>query len=83
MIRKYLSERPRNTIEIASWIESQAEIKGNPSDITRLLESDDSIVMIGTVRKSGVRSNDVLISEWANLAWVKHHERNQSKKQGR
>jgi len=83
MIRKYLSEKPRNTIEISSWIESQAEMKDGPSDLTRLLESDDSIVMIGTVRKSGVRSNDALISEWANLTWVEHHERGRAGKKER
>ncbi len=83
MIRKYLSEKPRNTIEISAWIESQAEIKEEPSDLTGLLESDDSIVMIGTVRKSGVRSNDALISEWANLTWVEHHERGRAEKQER
>ena len=83
MIRKYLSEKPRNTIEISSWIESLDEMKDGPSDLTGLLESDDSIVMIGTVRKSGVRSNDALISEWANLTWVEHHERGRAGKKER
>jgi len=39
--------------------------------------------MIGTVRKSGVRSNDALISEWANLTWVEHHERGRAGKKER
>jgi hypothetical protein len=39
------------------------------------LESDDSIVRIGVVRKSGVIDNKFPLSEWATEEWVKYHER--------
>ncbi len=80
LIRNYLSERPRNTIEITTWLSSQLEGKNCPDDITSILEADNSIVRIGTVRKSGIRLTDLPVSEWASDSWVKHHERSQSNK---
>ncbi len=75
LIRKYLSERPRNTIEISVWLASQIDSVNSPSDITRILESDDQIARIGTVRKSGMRRSESPVSEWAASSWVEHHER--------
>ena len=75
LIRKYLSERPRNTIEISVWLASQIDSVNSPSDITRILESDDQIARIGTVRKSGMRRSESPVSEGASSSWVEHHER--------
>ena len=53
IIRKYLSEHPRNSAEIATWLSSQEGYSGS-SDLALLMETDTSIVRIGTVRKSGM-----------------------------
>ena len=78
LIRKYLSERPRNTIEISAWLANQMDSANNHSDITRILESDDHITRIGTVRKSGMIRTESPVSEWASNSWVEHHERNEA-----
>jgi len=78
LIRKYLSERPRNTIEISAWLANQIDSANSPSDITSILESDDQITRIGAVRKSGMRRGDSPVSEWASNGWVEHHERTQA-----
>ena len=78
LIRKYLSERPRNTIEISAWLANQMDSANSHSDITRILESDDHITRIGTVRKSGMRRIESPVSEWASNSWVEHHERNEA-----
>jgi len=78
LIRKYLSERPRNTIEISAWLANQMDSANNHSDITRILESDDHITRIGTVRKSGMRRTESPVSEWASNSWVEYHERNEA-----
>ena len=78
LIRKYLSERPRNTIEISAWLANQMDSANSHSDITRILESDDHITRIGTVRKSGIRRTESPVSEWASNSWVEHHERNEA-----
>ena len=78
LIRKYLSERPRNTIEISVWLANQMGSANRSSDITRILESDEHITRIGTVRKSGMIRSESPVSEWASNSWVEHHERNES-----
>ena len=80
LIQKYLSERPRNTIEISAWLANQMDSANSHSDITRILESDDHITRIGTVRKSGMRRTESPVSEWASNSWVEHHERNEAGK---
>lgn len=78
LIRNYLSERPRNTIEISTWLSRQIDPQNHPADITSILESDDHITRIGTVRKSGMRRSNSPVSEWASSDWVEHHERKES-----
>ena len=74
IVRNYLSERPRNTAEIAVWLNRHDdEAKG--ADVAALLESDSSIVRIGTVRRSGMTGSAPPLSEWATEKWVRHHER--------
>ena len=73
-IRKYLSEQPRNSAEIVAWLSSQEDSLGS-LDLTALMESDATIVRIGTVRKSGMTGSTPPLSEWATDEWVQHHER--------
>ena len=72
-IKKYLTKKPRNTAEIYSWL-SKKNILPN-YDVAELLESDDSIVRIGVVRKSGMIDKKLPLSEWATKEWVRYHER--------
>ena len=78
IIRNYLSEKPRNTIEISAWIANQIDYANSPSEITKILESDERITRIGTLRKSGMVGSDVTVSEWATNSWVQHHQRKES-----
>ena len=52
IIRKYLAEKPRNTAEISAWVNSQNS-PSNSAEITAVMESDETLVRIGTVHKSG------------------------------
>ena len=75
MIRKFVSERPRNTAEIANWLEGRSEFGDTRNDISGVLESDRSIIRIGTIRRSGISGREYPLSEWATEEWVAHHER--------
>ena len=74
IVRNYISERPRNTAEIAAWL-NRHDDGTRGSDIAAILESDGSFVRIGTVRTNGMTGNSPPLSEWATEKWVKHHER--------
>ena len=81
LIGKFVSIKPRNTAEIVSWLEEQKEIQSSKSDISGLLESDESIIRIGTMRRSGITGREYPLSEWATDEWVAHHERGLSMKE--
>lgn len=72
-IKRYLTKKPRNTAEIYTWL-SKKNILPN-YDVAELLESDDSIVRIGVVRKSGMIDKKFPLSEWATADWAKYHGR--------
>ena len=74
IIRKYISEQPRNSAEIATWLSGQKGYSGS-LDLASLMETDTSIVRIGTVRRSGMAGSTPPLSEWATEEWVQHHER--------
>ena len=76
LVKKHLSDKPRNTTEINEWISKQIDINSE-FDLTAILESDPSIVRIGRVRRSGVVGKISPLSEWATDEWVHHHEREQ------
>lgn len=82
LVKKYLSEKPRNTTEISELISQQKDINSS-FDLAAILESDPTIVRIGRVRRSGVVGKKSPLSEWATEEWVNHHERKQSEKQER
>jgi len=75
IIRKYLADKPRNTAEISAWLSSM-DNPSNSSEIAAVMESDATLVRIGTVHKSGMAGNSPPLSEWATAEWVRHHERN-------
>ena len=81
LIRKFVSEKPRNTAEIVSWLGAQKEIQQTNTDISGLLESDETIIRIGTMRRSGIAGREYPLSEWATDEWVAHHERGLSMKE--
>ncbi|MEC7101096.1 MAG: DUF3860 domain-containing protein [Candidatus Thermoplasmatota archaeon] len=81
LIRKFVSSKPRNTAEIVSWLEAQKDIQSSKIDISGLLESDETIIRIGTMRRSGIAGREYPLSEWATDEWVAHHERGLSIKE--
>ena len=81
LIRKFVASKPRNTAEIVSWLEAQKEIQSSKTDISGLLESDETIIRIGTMRRSGIAGREYPLSEWATEEWVAHHERGLSMKE--
>ena len=81
LIRKFVASKPRNTAEIVSWLEAQKEIQTSKTDISGLLESDETIIRIGTMRRSGIAGREYPLSEWATDEWVAHHERGVSRKE--
>ena len=80
LIRKFVASKPRNTTEIVSWLEGQKEIQSSKTDISGLLESDETIIRIGTMRRSGIAGREYP-PEWATDEWVAHHERGLSTKE--
>lgn len=76
LVKKHLSEKPRNTTEINDWISKQM-ILNSTFDLAAILESEPTIVRIGRVRRSGVVGKKSPLSEWATEEWVQHHERKQ------
>ena len=79
LVKKHLSEKPRNTVEIKHWLSENIDLNDN-YDLAAILESDPSIIRIGRVRKSGLVGKESPLSEWATDKWVLHHEREQPKK---
>jgi len=51
LVKKYLSEKPRNTTEISELISQQKDINSS-FDLAAILESDPTIVRIGRVRRT-------------------------------
>jgi len=72
-IRNFLNNKPRNTVEISSWL-SQMNISLN-LDLAKFLEADEFIVRIGEVRNSGVIDPSYSLSEWVTMDWTDHHGR--------
>jgi len=81
LVKKHLSEKPRNTVEIKEWLSNNVYLEDN-YDISAILESDPTIVRIGRIVKSGVIGKESPLSEWATDEWVLHHKRKQPRNDG-
>jgi len=81
LVKKHLSEKPRNTVEIKDWLSENILLEDN-YDIAAILESDPTIIRIGRIMKSGVLGKEYPLSEWATDEWVLHHERKQPEVNG-
>ena len=81
LVKKHLSEKPRNTVEIKDWLSENILLEDN-YDIAAILESDPTIIRIGRIMKSGVIGKEYPLSEWATEEWVLHHERKQPEVNG-
>ena len=81
LVKKHLSEKPRNTVEIKDWLSENIGLEDN-YDIAAILESDPKIIRIGRIMKSGVIGKEYPLSEWATDEWVLHHERKQPEVNG-
>ena len=81
LVKKHLSKKPRNTVEIKDWLSDNIQLEDN-YDIAAILESDPTIIRIGRVMKSGVIGKEFPLSEWATDEWVLHHERKQPRTNG-
>ena len=81
LVKKHLSEKPRNTVEIKDWLSENILLEDN-YDIAAILESDPTIIRIGRIMKSGVIGKEYPLSEWATDEWVLHHEREQPEVNG-
>ena len=66
LVKKHLSEKPRNTVEIKNWLSNNILLEDN-YDIAAILESDPTIIRIGRIMKSGVIGKEYPLSEWANI----------------
>tara|TARA_B100001564_G_scaffold27113_1_gene20103 strand:+ start:3041 stop:3313 length:273 start_codon:yes stop_codon:yes gene_type:complete len=81
LVKKHLSEKPRNTVEIKDWLSENIGLEDN-YDIAAILESDPKIIRIGRIMKSGVIGKEYPLSEWATDEWVLHHQRKQPEVNG-
>ena len=50
LVKKHLSKKPRNTVEIKDWLSDNIQLEDN-YDIAAILESDPTIIRIGRVMK--------------------------------
>ena len=81
LVKRHLSEKPRNTVEIKDWLSKSILLEDN-YDIAAILESDPTIIRIGRIMKSGVIGKEHPLSEWATDECVLHHERKQHRNNG-
>ena len=58
LVKKHLSEKPRNTVEIKHWLSENIDLKDN-YDLAAILESDPSIIRIGRVRARATKDRGV------------------------
>ena len=81
LVKKHLSEKPRNTVEIKDWLSENISIEDD-FDIAAILELDPSIIRIGRIMQSGVIGKEYPLSEWATDELVLHHDRKQPNSNG-
>ena len=69
-IKKFLSERPRNTAEIHEHINSTMRHGTTSQQLGNVLSKDKDIVKVGYIKRSGILSGGYDICEWATRIWV-------------
>ena len=69
-IKKFLSERPRNTAEILEHINSTMRHGTTSQQLGNVLSKDNEIVKVGYIKRSGILSGGYDICEWATRIWV-------------
>jgi hypothetical protein len=69
-IKKFLSERPRNTEEILEHINSTMRHGTTSQQLGNVLSKDKDIVKVGYIKRSGILSGGYDICEWATRIWV-------------
>ena len=72
-IKKYLSERPRNTAEILEHINSTMRHGTTSQQLGNVLSKDKDIVKVGYIKRSGILSGGYDICEWATKDWLHEH----------
>ena len=72
-ISDYLSERPRNTVEIQEHINSTMRHGTTSQQLGNVLSKDKKVIKIGFVKRSGILSGGYDICEWATVDWVQEH----------
>jgi len=73
-IKKFLSDRPRNTAEILEHINSTMRHGTTSQQLGNVLSKDKDIVKVGYIKRSGILSGGYDICEWATVTWVQEHE---------
>ena len=69
-IKKFLSERPRNTAEILEHINSTMRHGTTSQQLGNVLSKDKDIVKVGYIKRSGILSGGYDICEWETRIWV-------------
>ena len=69
-IKKFLSERPRNTAEILEHINSTMRHGTTSQQLGNVLSKDKDIVKVGYIKRSGILSGGYDICEWATRDWI-------------
>ena len=69
-IKKFLTDRPRNTAEILEHINSTMRHGTTSQQLGNVLSKDKDIVKVGYIKRSGILSGGYDICEWATRDWV-------------
>lgn len=72
-IKKFLSERPRNTAEILEYINSTMRHGTTSQQLGNVLSKDKDIFKVGYIKRSGILSGGYDICEWATRTWIDEH----------
>jgi len=69
-IKKFLTDRPRNTAEILEHINSTMRHGTTSQQLGNVLSKDKDIVKVGYIKRSGILSGGYDICEWATRDWI-------------
>jgi len=69
-IKRYLSERPRNHVEILEHINTTTRHGTTSQQLGNVLSKDKDIVKVGQIKKAGILCGGYQICEWATRDWM-------------